>query len=70
MELVKVFDITTGDYIMEYDSNIVPRIGDTLFIGELQTKVANVCHIISEELVDEEEVHELSHFEVEVKIIG
>ena len=70
MELLKVYEITTGDYMMEYKSRIVPQMGDTLFIGELQVKVANVCHISGEEFYEGKEVHDLLHIELEVEIIG
>lgn len=69
MLLLKVYDIATGDYMKQYISPIVPKIGETLFIGELQVKVANVCHIIDDEFREGMETHDLVYIELEVEVL-
>lgn len=68
--LIKVYDVVDGDYIMEYYSPVVPNLGDTIFIEELQVKVANVYHIVRE--FEQFGLHNYSKFErveIEVEII-
>lgn len=69
MNLVKVYEIETGDFMMEYESHIVPHKGEYLFIGKLQVKVLNVYYIIGETNFDGDEYHDLMHIELEVEIV-
>lgn len=69
--LIKVYDVVDGDYIMEYYSPVVPNLGDTIFIEELQVKVANVYHIVRElEQFGIGQCNKFERVEIEVEIIG
>ena len=68
--LIKVYDVANGDYIMEYYAPIAPNVGDTIFIEELQVKVANVYHIVRG--FEQFGLHSYSKFErveIEVEVI-
>lgn len=68
--LVKVYDVVDGDYIMEYYSPVVPNLRDTIFIEELQVKVANVYHIVRDysQFGENGGYHKLERVEIEIEV--
>lgn len=73
MFLVKVYNVVDGDYIMEYHAPVVPNLGDTIFIEDLQVKVANVYHIVREfeqYRGTGDYYYDFERVEIEVEVIG
>ena len=71
MNLIKVYDMATGDYMMEYHTMFAPQKNDKMFIGDLEVRVCNVYHIIKEEIdwLSKNELHRFTHLELEVEVV-
>lgn len=67
MVKVRVFEVQDGNMLMSYASSVVPRIGEGMFINDVQCRVVDVHHITQECY---EDILVLESVEVEVEIVA
>lgn len=67
MVLVKLFNVEDGDYIVEFESHVVPKVEESIFIDDIEYRVENLYHVV---LTNDKGREQYSHVELEVTYIG